>query len=528
MFLLSTNAEKKPRFPTTFFSRAVLIGLSILLVISMTSFYTNAADPTEDLAQKLMAAIEGRKKTVDITIPVGANGLNQVIADTFLQYPTLFYYYDGYNSTSYTAHTNVTFKLHKTDVPWEQVYLVQSMQDLKNALGYALSQYQTDFHFVTVNGSEVTGDDINDLAHEIRTENYLSYMGYQGNTFNYTTCTLASIDSYDLTINYWEGVSRNTLAQWRDATEQKASQLANTLFAQDMPDYMKELRIHDWLVNNCRYNTKDTSAPASHMAYSGLVSGNPVCQGYAEAALVLFQAAGIPAYYVPGDGTNSDGVTESHGWNCVQIQGDWYMLDITWDDPTSRNGTDTLRYDYFNVTSSQLAKDHRWERNDFPNCSATRLNYSTVQKLVDNDTSVYSDYSDRNLPTRSKAQAYYGKQLRICAKPGSTASSPTEPTYSEPSYSQPDTPTYTPEYTYPDNSTPEYTYPSTTGNPGYSTTPSASSRNIIFGIVGGVIAAILAGLGGLAAIIIALFKRGGGGGSKGNGPRTTFDPTDFR
>jgi hypothetical protein len=387
----------------------------------------------------------------------------------------------------------------------------------------------------------VTADHIGDFADRLRVESNLSFMGYHGNTISYVQSTLGNLVRYDVTFTMWDGVSRSTMAQWRDAAEQKALYLAGSLFAQGMPDYQKELLIHDWLVNNCRYNTQDTSAPVSHVAYSGLVSGNPVCQGYAEAALILFQAAGIPIHYVPGDGTNSDGKTESHAWNCVQIQGQWYMLDITWDDPTSKGGTDTLRYDYFNLTSGALSQDHTWVHGDFPNCTATAMNYDAVRARVDSDYSRYTDYSDRNVATRAKCQAKYGPLLTLCPKPGQTSAPPAytqpeEPAYTTPNYTQPGNtnPGHTvPDYTRPGGTTPGYTSPNFTqpGNttPGYSvpnfTQPSSyPSQNNNSDGIGGIIAAILAAIAGIIAAIFGIFKKRKPTSSQEERPY--FDPTD--
>ena len=42
----------------------------------------------------------------------------------------------------------------------------------------------------------------------------------------------------------------------------------------------------------------------------------------------------IPCVLVSGIGTNSAGETEAHAWNYVQLNGAWYAIDVTWDDPT--------------------------------------------------------------------------------------------------------------------------------------------------------------------------------------------------
>ena len=46
--------------------------------------------------------------------------------------------------------------------------------------------------------------------------------------------------------------------------------------------------------------------------------------------------------------------SENHIWNLVNVDNNWYHLDLTWDDPVTSNGTDVLEYDYFLITTTEL------------------------------------------------------------------------------------------------------------------------------------------------------------------------------
>lgn len=63
---------------------------------------------------------------------------------------------------------------------------------------------------------------------------------------------------------------------------------------------------------------------------------------------------------VIGQGTNSEGRTENHAWNYVQIGNYWYAIDTTWDDPISSNGrvSESSKYRYFLKGSNDMVKDH--------------------------------------------------------------------------------------------------------------------------------------------------------------------------
>lgn len=58
----------------------------------------------------------------------------------------------------------------------------------------------------------------------------------------------------------------------------------------------------------------------------------PVCEGYARAFQVLCQASGIPCILVDGTAVNDLG-SGLHMWNYVNLDGAWYGVDVTWNDP---------------------------------------------------------------------------------------------------------------------------------------------------------------------------------------------------
>lgn len=92
------------------------------------------------------------------------------------------------------------------------------------------------------------------------------------------------------------------------------------------------LSLHDYLVLHCAYDwsvLQNQGEPSYNVytAYGALIEGNAVCQGYAMAYNLLLNKVGIETEYV----TSS---TINHGWSLVEIDGTWYHVDVTWDDPT--------------------------------------------------------------------------------------------------------------------------------------------------------------------------------------------------
>lgn len=117
-----------------------------------------------------------------------------------------------------------------------------------------------------------------------------------------------------------------------------------------MSDLEKAITLHDYLVLNCAYFTAGCSSTVnSYSAYSALVDGAAVCQGYALAYKYLLNKAGIECYMVTSNSMN-------HAWNLIKIDGYYYHVDVTWDDPIQ----DRLGYVWHN---NMLVSDTEFQTN---------------------------------------------------------------------------------------------------------------------------------------------------------------------
>ena len=106
---------------------------------------------------------------------------------------------------------------------------------------------------------------------------------------------------------------------------------------------------HDYLTYT---NDYVLNSPYNQSAYSAIVLKDTVCAGYAKAFQYMMHKMGIPCAMVVGDAGG-----ESHGWNIVQIDGEFYAMDVTWDDPVG-NPADKYYYNYFNITDNQISQNH--------------------------------------------------------------------------------------------------------------------------------------------------------------------------
>lgn len=107
--------------------------------------------------------------------------------------------------------------------------------------------------------------------------------------------------------------------------------------------------IHDYIINNSKYDKarsdKKESLYKSNTAYGTLIQGYGICGGYSDAMKIFLDRFGIINYKIS---------SENHVWNLVYIDGNWYHLDLTWDDPVVDTGVDILEYNYFLITTEEL------------------------------------------------------------------------------------------------------------------------------------------------------------------------------
>ncbi len=176
-----------------------------------------------------------------------------------------------------------------------------------------------------------------------------------------------------LTLSYWDMYPIVAAFNKSDTTTLSAIQLelfdkymeiigANV--SKDKSAYDNVLALHDYLVSNIQYDTTKQAAGA----YDALIKGSAMCKGYTESFKTLLDIIGIENKVVSGYGNG-----EAHVWNLVNLDGEWYHIDVTWDDPI--NGDGTVKHTYFNVDDADMALDHIWDKTLYPAAMGTKYCY---------------------------------------------------------------------------------------------------------------------------------------------------------
>ncbi len=172
--------------------------------------------------------------------------------------------------------------------------------------------------------------------------------------------------------------SLSSIKTAQKALENKVTAALSELYSyndySDYNEYDKELWVHDYIAKTTEY---EESATNCHTVYGALVEGKAVCEGYTRAFQLMLNKLGIESCTITG---SSDGENIDHIWNAVKIDGDWYQVDLTWDDQGTYESE--ISYSYFNIPTDIIEISHSMigEENfvDIPECTASEWWYFAV------------------------------------------------------------------------------------------------------------------------------------------------------
>lgn len=141
----------------------------------------------------------------------------------------------------------------------------------------------------------------------------------------------------------------------------KVDKILNENVNNNMPPKEKIRAIHDYIIDHTeydklKYENKNDDTYKSNTAYGVLIEGYGTCNGYADAMEIFLDKMNIINYKISN---------EEHIWNLVYLDGKWYHLDLTWDDPIS--DININRDTYFLISTKTLEKindgTHTFDKN---------------------------------------------------------------------------------------------------------------------------------------------------------------------
>lgn len=150
----------------------------------------------------------------------------------------------------------------------------------------------------------------------------------------------------------------------------------DSVITEDMTDVEKEKAVHDYLCINMDYDIpavddESKADPDADNPYGMLVGHYGICSGYASTFKLFMDCFDIECIIVEG---KANGLEEDHAWNKIHIDGKWYNVDVTWDDPVYYDEQGNVvteswdeNYQFFNCQDNVLeATEHYWNHDLYP------------------------------------------------------------------------------------------------------------------------------------------------------------------
>lgn len=162
---------------------------------------------------------------------------------------------------------------------------------------------------------------------------------------------------------------------------------ARAALPEDATEYETVREMYEYVIQNTDYRL---ASRENQNICSVFLYGESVCQGYARALQYLLQQSGVQTCLVTGTVQEN----ESHVWDLVRIDGQYYYVDPTWGDASYRPDGQTaqaavegdrqdppVNYDYLCVTTEQLCRTHTPRSVvPLPVCDAVEANYYRMEQ----------------------------------------------------------------------------------------------------------------------------------------------------
>lgn len=168
----------------------------------------------------------------------------------------------------------------------------------------------------------------------------------------------------------------HTTPKQNEFVEQFAADWAKEHIREDMNAEQRVKTIHDYIINNSRYSLgfyRKVNQLSVHSGYTLVKEKAGVCEAYAILFQKLALASDVNSRFVFGDiGSPDDDIY--HLWNMVNIDGKWYHIDVTNDEPfdeedEAKANTAPPIYRFYLKSDRFMSQTHAWEKENYPKAS---------------------------------------------------------------------------------------------------------------------------------------------------------------
>lgn len=265
----------------------------------------------------------------------------------------------------------------------------------------------------TVDGIEkynVKKSELTEIFQLALAQNY--ELAYTYDWIRMTGWSCVSDDVYTIRIKYdFDNATTNAEVKERYVKVDAELDKIEAMVDDSWSDFDKILFIHDYIVENISYDwdgyLNGKLEDTQFCLYGALSGDKVVCEAYSKLFMVIMHRLGFESVLVTSD-------ARAHMWNMVKLDGKWYHVDCTYDDPIM-SGADTdlkgkVSHTYFLLSDTAIADSGHYPWNEgVPTCTSTTYDdwkyRDSVSKFIPLDGDWYfSDPSNsNNLVKRSES-----------------------------------------------------------------------------------------------------------------------------
>ena len=227
-----------------------------------------------------------------------------------------------------------------------------SKQDLYNIFYTVINSGMDNFTFYCPDSYSSCLDEVEVLANDQDMLSHINNYVHPFNGFNHIETQYDSLGKVNIHIE--KSYSESEI----DDVEREVERLSSELIVAGDTDINNIRRIHDYIIDHSVYDSNrsdyNDTTYRSDIAYGPLLQGYGICGGYTDAMELFLEELGIQSYKIS---------SEQHVWNAIYLDGEWYHLDLTWDDPVTSTGENLIEHNFFLIDTPTLLELEQTEHN---------------------------------------------------------------------------------------------------------------------------------------------------------------------
>ena len=260
-------------------------------------------------------------------------------------------YYNKYFESKYFVPTELENNEYSRSYNFKYVSITDNFfpnnkQDILNIYYTIINSGMDEFTFYCKKEYDNCLNDVKDVANNQTTISHINNFVHPYNGFKDLQTEIDSLGKITLKIN------KNYDKKMINILDYEIDKIIKENINNNMTNREKIKVIHDYIINHTKYDQDRSDKnilkyESSDTAYGAIVEGHALCGGYTDAMMLFLEKFNIKNYKISSN---------NHIWNYVYLDNEWLNLDLTWDDPISKDGKDIIEWNFFLISTDEMLK----------------------------------------------------------------------------------------------------------------------------------------------------------------------------